>query len=87
MATLSPAEIVSVPNGNAAYFCTPSAAFSNGEISNFQWLLNDTLMTSGSVMLSLSVSSNLNTTRVRCWAQLSSGVNSISSETLLLVQG
>lgn len=97
---IQPNEIVIVPGGNADYFCTSSAAISNGGISRIQWLLNDTTLESlqlndaemtfidsngGFGILALSrVSPILNATQIQCIVDFQSGQTAISSNTAAL---
>ena len=94
--SVRPSGVTTVVGGSASYVCITSVA-SNDFIVSVQWLVNGRLLeepeldnvvvaTTGELRFSM-ITLDYNNTSIRCRANLTSGIVSISSESLLLVQG
>ena len=89
--------VVSIPGGSASFVCTTSIRISNDFIESVQWLVNDTLyedleldnvvVTAAGELRFSMISTDYNTTSIRCRATLTSGNVRTSEASLLLIQG
>lgn len=94
---ISPDELVSLPGGSAAYFCSLTPT-STDRIEQVQWFWNDIpiedptfdfidVEASGPTLTIFGIQLQYNGTRIKCSATLMSGNSITSADGVLLVQG